>query len=680
MAITDNDVPSPAKQGTRKVELTQVTETEVTGTTEAEAMETTEEDATHTTEAEATQTAEPEVGQTTEPDVVQTTEPEVAQTADSIKTESNGRAPNEASPTRRPPHPKSHPIYQTLWTWLLPLLTIALFLLTVLYALGNIGILDIPSIRLSISLTILVLRVLSEATGLCMISLIDGSLEKLQCVLAARENGIALPGLLALGLGTGKLGMMNLLFRGFRGGKRWSLLRLSLVLGVPAMGIIILSRVNVGLDFKEYASFPVAAGLGDFDASNVEQWREIAALQVTTDFKNLLQNPQLAVRVPPLVTDRSSCFDSDIFAGQGACGVSYFVHGGVPLVTPPVVKNSTLPDAYVYLIKNMQGMQLDFNLIAASSLFDEATDCIVAGNGRAAVQFCISTSDGTTIDAKFVHCPMLLSRDSSCLTDPSWQSSPGWNTSLTIHRRTADIHFSRYNFTTVLISNLSRNPTSVSIPPSSLLHVFNVTFSGNALGFSSNTPGQQFIFYLSSFLAAAAASSSFGSLEARLYLRNLLALPLYYYQPTYLSDAAAAITEDNVNMPNPALPAELYTQAAFAAPSYRVQVARWSVWIYAVGGAVTIAVCVAVLVLGSLVTAAGRVPELSLWPALDFATGYQVLEDQGKLGSPAEEDQRESEGEASLKNRLVNLRGLGWRDEAREMGRIRVIAVSPAAQ
>ncbi len=611
------------------------------------------------TGAEVRGTTEAEETQTTEAEETQTTEAEVTQTNDSIEPEPNGHLSNATTDTRSR-HRKSHPIYHILWTWLLALLTIALFLLTVVYALGNTEVLDIPSIRLSTSLTILVLRVLSEVTGLCMISLIDGSLERLQWMLAARETGIALPGFMALFVGTGKLGMLNLLFRGFRGGRRWSLLRLLLVLGVPAMGIIILSRVNAGLVFKEYASFPVAAGLGDFDASNVEQYQEIAALQVTTDFKNLLQNPQLAVRVPPVVTDRSSCYDSDIFAGREACGVSYFVHGGLSLVTPPLVRNTTLPDAYVYLVKNMQGMQLDFTPITANSRFDETTDCIVAGNGVAAVQFCMSTSDGTTIDAKFVHCPTLISFNSSCLTDPSWHSSPGWNTSLTIHRRTADIHFSRYNFTTVLISNLSRNPVTLSIPPSSLLHVFNITFSGNALGFSSNTPGQQFIFYLSNYLVAAAASSSFGSLEAGIYLRNLLALPLYYFQPTYFSDAAAAITEDNVDMPNPAVPAELYTQAAFAEPSFRVQVARWSVWVYTVVGAVTIAVCVALLVLGSLEVTARKVPEASLWPVLDFATGCQVLEGREKLESH-EEEQREQGGGSGLRNRLVNLRGLGWR-------------------
>lgn len=579
--------------------------------------------------------------------------------------------------TTSSPHPDP-PIYQIRWTWLLAFITTALFTLTVLYAFGNTDVLKVRSIRLSISLTILVLRVLSEVTGLCMVSLIDGSLERLQWMLAARATGFALPGFLALGSGTGKLGMLNLLFRGFRGARLWSLLRLILVFGVPIIGVLILSRVNAGLVFNEYASFPVAAGVGDFDAANVEQWKEIAALQITTDFKIFLQNSQLAVGIPPLVTDRSSCFDSGIFAGREACVTSVFVHGGLQLITPPPVRNVTLPDAYVYVVRNMQGIQLDFAPMATNSRFDGTTDCIVAGTEIAAVQFCVSNGNGATINAKYVHCPVQISINSSCLTDTLWQSSTGWTTSMTVHRRTADVHFSRYNFSTVSISNPSP-PTPVEIPSSSLLSVFNTTFSGNALGFSSNSPGQQFIVYLSSYLNFA-QSSTFGNFEAGIYLRNLLALPLYYFQPTYLSNANFAIDESNLDQPNPAVPPSLYTRAAFADPSYQVSVAKWSVWVYTVWGALTIAFCLVLLVLGSLPPTAGKAPDSSLWPLVDFVTSCDLREDSSSGGSgPGSEEERGGGGNhrgTGLRERLVGLKGLGLREEARAMGRLRVFATA----
>ncbi len=217
---------------------------------------------------------------------------------------------------------------------------------------------------------------------------------------AARDRGFALPGFLALGSATGKLGMLNLLFRGFRGGRRWSLLGLLLVLGVPFIDVVILSRVNAGLVFNGYPSFPVAAGVGDLEAANVEEWKDTAALQTTTDFKNFLQDFQLAASVPSLVTDTSNCFDTAIFAGTGACGSSYFVHGGIRLLTPNPSKNLSLADAYVYLVHNMQGLQLDFIPVASESRFDGTTDCIVAGNGATAVQICISNSSRNTINAK----------------------------------------------------------------------------------------------------------------------------------------------------------------------------------------------------------------------------------------------------------------------------------------
>jgi hypothetical protein len=588
---------------------------------------------------------------------------EVKEAAESIRLEptpllSHNETSNVPSLHSQPP------FYQIRWTWLLALATITSFILTVLYAFGNTGILNLPSIRLSISFTVLVLRVLSEVTGLFMVSLIDACLERLQWMLAARDTGFPLPGFLALGSGTGKLGMLNLLLRGFRGGRRWSLIRLILAFGVPVLGVVILSRVNAGLVFNEYASFPVAGGVGDFDGSNVEQWKDIAALQITTDFKNFLQNPQLAVSVPPLLRDGRSCLDSGIFAGLEACGASFFIHGGLQLVTPPAVRDYSHPDAYVYLVQNMQGVQLDFAPLPNDAGFDGTTDCIVAGNGDAAVQFCASNFNGTSIKAKYVHCPSQISFNSSCLTNTSWQSSPGWNTSMTAHRRTADVYFARYNFSTVTIRNLSpANP--VDIPPSSLLHVFNITFSGNALGFSTNTPGQQFIYYLSTYLNVA-GTSSFGYFEAGNYLRNLLALPLYYFQPTYLSNASLALTESNVLEPNPAVPRDLHTRAAFADPSYQVLVAKWSVLVYAIGAAITIALCLIVLVLGSLPRTAAKAPDTTMWPVVDFVTNCEVMED-GERGESRDQT-------TGLRERLVRLKGVGLRKEADEMGRIRVFA------
>lgn len=597
----------------------------------------------------------------------QTETVEVAESTTIVKStgaSSNGK-PNPTSS-----HPKS-PIYHIRLTWLLALATIAVYTLTVVYALGNTKVLDFPSIRLSISFTILVLRVLSEVTSLCMVSLIDSSLERLQWMLAARDEGFALPGFLALAPGTGKLGMLNLLLRGFRGGRRWSLLRLVLVLGVPAIDIVILSRVSAGLVFNEHASFPVAAGVGDFDASNVEQWREIAALQITTDFKNFLQNSQLAVDVPPLVRDGSSCFDSAIFAGYEACGASWFVHGGLQLVTPSPIRNNSLPNSYVYVVQNVQGVQLDFYPMASDSRFDGTTDCMVAGNRNAAVQFCVSNTNGTTVNTKYVHCPHQYSYNSSCLTHTAWQSSTGWTTSMTAHRRTADVRFSRYNYSTVSIDNLSPG-TTVQIPASSLLQVFKATFSGNTMGFSSNTPGQQFIIYLSNYLTFATAST-FGNLEASAYLRNLLALPLYYFQPTYLSNASFAITELNVDEPNPGVPRDLYTTAAFADPSYRVLVVRWSVWVYTIWGAVTIAFCLGLLVLGSLPQTAGKAPESTLWLVVDFVTNCELAEESGREAGSGNLDQ-EQDQRKWFRERLVGLRGLGLREEAKEMGRLRILA------
>jgi hypothetical protein len=577
----------------------------------------------------------------------------------SLMNETTSPVAQESSQTRVTEGVEKPPIQQIRLTWLLTLPTIALFTLTVYIAFGNTGLLQSSSVRSSIRQTILVLRVLSELTALCMASLIDGSLERLQWMLTARTKGFLLPGFLSLGSGTGKLGMLNLLHRDFRGGGRWSLLRLILALGVPALSVITLSSVNAGLYFEEYTSFPVAAGIGNFKPSNVRDWREIAALQISTDFKNFLQNSQLAVGVDPISIDRSICSDSDIFTGRESCGTSSFVHGGLQLVTPSPTRNNSIPNSYVYLVKKMRGLQIDFHPLALTARFDGTTDCLVAGNEGSAVQFCVSNSEKTIINAKYVQCPILISGNSSCLTDTSWLSSSGWTTSMIVHQRTADVYFSRYNFSTVAIRNLSP-PIVLEISHSSLLDVFNTTFSGNTLGFSSNSPGQQFITYLSIYLSFA-ETSSFGRFEAGNYLRNLLALPLYYFQPTYLSEESRAINESNVDEPNPAVPPELHTAAAFADPSYQLLVAKWSIWLYTIGGAVMITFCLVLLIVGSLPYTAGNVPDTTLWPAIDLMASCDTTDTR-----------KEGDNHGGLQEKLTRLNGLGLGEKVNEMKKIRV--------
>jgi hypothetical protein len=119
-----------------------------------------------------------------------------------------------------------HPIFQIPLTWLAAIFSIALFILTVLYAFSTTSLLRFHLSSISPTNTIFVLRILSEATAFCMVGMIDGALERLQWMLISRETGLRFLDYLALNQGTAKWGLVNLIFLSRRkGGHRWSAAR-----------------------------------------------------------------------------------------------------------------------------------------------------------------------------------------------------------------------------------------------------------------------------------------------------------------------------------------------------------------------------------------------------------------------------------------------------------------------
>lgn len=119
-----------------------------------------------------------------------------------------------------------HPIFQIPGTWLAAGFSIALFVLTVLYAFSTTSLLRFHLSSISATNTVFVLRILSEATAFCMIGMIDGALERLQWMLLSTETGIKFLDYVALNQGTAKWGLINLIFLSKRkGGHRWSVAR-----------------------------------------------------------------------------------------------------------------------------------------------------------------------------------------------------------------------------------------------------------------------------------------------------------------------------------------------------------------------------------------------------------------------------------------------------------------------
>lgn len=257
---------------------------------------------------------------------------------------------------------------------------------------------------------------------------------------------------------------------------------------------------------------------------------------------------------------------------------------------------------------------------------------------------------------ELVHCPITI--QGSCINDTTWHASTGWTTAMTAYRRRATVHYARYNETILSVSDLSAPSLINNLSAADLLIVYNATFIDNSNGFGCNTPGYQFIAYLSNKLTLAETSSP-AFFAAASNLRNLIALPLYYFTPLYISPYTAAQGPLPTSIIQ-GVPSELYVDAALSNPVYHVSVAPWTVWLYTGVGALVLLTCLAVLFVGSFVrTTANGVPETTTttWPVLDFVANCR----EGPIG---EEDK--------LIETVKGLRGQSSREVAKGVEGLRL--------
>ena len=243
--------------------------------------------------------------------------------------------------------------------------------------------------------TILVLTVLSELTKIGLGSTLDGALDRLQWMLLAQKRGAPFLDYLALDRGTSKLGLLGLIFLRRKAGHSYSAIRLVAALAIAALSVILLSNVSGDLKIVSEPSFPIAAGVGDFNGSWVKGAEDFAALQFQASLDRFLTDSTKSIGVDPVVQGASLCRPGDPFVNTDACKASYFVAGGLELVTPWPGRNQDLLDRSVYSIYDVQGLQLDFSgaVTGDNATLDEATHCIVSGSDDEAVQICVAKQD-----------------------------------------------------------------------------------------------------------------------------------------------------------------------------------------------------------------------------------------------------------------------------------------------
>jgi hypothetical protein len=505
--------------------------------------------------------------------------------------------------------------------WSLGLLCAASYAITGAFAFGNSAVTQIQYLALSPSRTLAVLRTLSEATSLLLAALIASTTEKTFWLLASKEDGITLPNFLALQLNTGLVGSLRLLFGGTIRAKRWSAVRLSLILLVPVLAVVLLSDTKISLSFHQQSQYPVSGGVGTFNASYAELYQGYTAIEISRDIWRLLQLNQWSYPSDPVL----SCTPS---GSELACGPSFFLHGGIWLVNPWPTKNNSFPTADAYVLNQVRGTQLDFQPLDADFNFNIKNECVTLGQDDAAVEICVSQGSlPHMLNAKLIYCPSDIVNVGFCLSDTSWLSNQGRSTSVAVYTRTANVNIARVNFTTFSIDSLSPATPAVT-SAEDLLQLYNTTFTTQeAVGYASNLVANELTLLLNSYLINMKRGGTTSFQQAFYVLYNLLAIPLLYFQPTYMSiwSANLVINPDGSTQGLP-LSQGLYTTASFARSHYNLLVAPWSFWLYTVGTGLILLLCFLVLILATPVFFR-RFPitETTSWPILDVVANCRPL-------------------------------------------------------
>lgn len=520
--------------------------------------------------------------------------------------------------TDRGHHPW-RPLRQLWWSWTVAGLAIAAYLLTVCYAFGNTSLRYLSFASLSPTRTLLVLRVLSEVAGLLAGSLVYLCSDRALWMLIARKRGAKLGAFLALTSASGPWTWINLVCRNIRGGRSLTWVRVVAAVVVPVMSVVVLSQVSVQQRFDEALAFPIAGGIGDFDVGFVDEWSLIAATYMASDFSSLLQTREIAWPVSVHRPGTVTCEATEAFGGK-ACGQGYFVHGGIKMITPWPTENTSTPAASIYTARSLRGLHLDFTVLEPGARFQGNLDCIILGDNDLAIQICISQFAGNSLSAKYVQCPTMLRGE--CLEDRSWTSSSGWTTQLTAYTRQATVHFSRSNLSAVALSDLT-TPIPHDLNADGMLSVFNTTLTATTGLGAIVSAAAQFVGFVASFLTLSETSSPTAA-QASTRLHNLLAVPLYYFQPTFMSPYTRVPSPNRVleGLPDGQ---GLYATAALSTSYFGLAVAPWTVWTYTVAMGLLLLACIVVLVLGSLPSCACGIPEAGPWGFLDLVEKCDVV-------------------------------------------------------
>ncbi|KAJ5000292.1 hypothetical protein K4K48_002899 [Colletotrichum sp. SAR 10_66] len=521
------------------------------------------------------------------------------------------------------------------WTWALWLLGALMVTLTGLYSTGSAKALMKQSFFVaSPQNSILLLRVLTELCAVVLAALVVVVVEDLQWALASRPGGVSLLHFVGLDSGTGVWGLLRLLATADWKEKYSSLFRLLVICSIPLPGIILMGAISIEMVTFPEKTYPVSAGIGPFNASNVYHVRNSTATALLVQMGSPAWSDRDSFSLDPLTKGVGKCTGPD--GNWAPCDESHLLTGGVVAIAPQTDDLKQLPGSASYVVPKTRVVQLEYGKVPDLENLRKTGKCFLLGAASAASYWCAKTGDNNALLFGSAYCPISMQATSSCINDTTWTSKLEISSSLFVYSRLATITYDRGNFSILAVTDMTPAKQDIITLDDYMLSLSAVVPGFNASSSQDATKGDNSALAIYAVTALPINDSEVAKKQSLKAIRKAMSVPFHYFHANYFSNGPS-IWE--LTGPREGLPADMYTDLSISVLSHQVVAGKVSRVLFVLVSSTILCLSAAIIVATSRVCE--KRPERCGYPTLDFAAVCAV---RGMQPAPAGWDQERQDG------------------------------------
>jgi hypothetical protein len=246
---------------------------------------------------------------------------------------------------------------------------------------------------------ILILRILTEACALMIAALVVVVVEDLQWALASRPEGVSLLHFVGMDSGTGVWGLLRLLATADWKEKYSSLFRLMVICTIPLPGIILMGDIAIELVFFPQDTYPVSAGIGEFNASYISQIDPVSSTALLVQMGTPAWSDRDSFTMDPLGPGVGLCTKSATDHSWAPCDESHLLTGGIVSISPQSDDLAKFPDSTAYVVPKTRLLHIEYGMVHDIEALYDKGNCYLIGTAAAASYWC--TDVGPSKELKF---------------------------------------------------------------------------------------------------------------------------------------------------------------------------------------------------------------------------------------------------------------------------------------